>query len=253
VSGPEPLATSDRFLGLADVYENYRPGYPPEAIAAILAGLPPHPAVVDIGAGTGISTRALQAAGARAIAIDPNDEMRAVAVARGSDARPGTATATGLDDGCCDAVACFQAFHWFATDAAMLEFRRILRPGGRIALVWNERDTNDPFTAEYSRLERHYCDSEGRAAIDFPDEIALALLAKHGFTGVRKRTFPNVQRTDVDGVIGRMRSTSYAPKSPDTLEALFAALRSAHARFCDGAGYVTFHYLTDVTLAEKGA
>ncbi|MBD5635763.1 MAG: class I SAM-dependent methyltransferase, partial [Candidatus Eremiobacteraeota bacterium] len=129
-----------RFFGLAERYDRFRPDYPPAAIEAILAGLPSGAVVADIGAGTGISTRALSAAGARAIAIEPNDEMRAFACASGVDARAGSAENTGLATGSVDVVGCFQAFHWFANAAPLAEFVRILRPGGRLAIVWNERD-----------------------------------------------------------------------------------------------------------------
>lgn len=250
MNGEGPIETVSRFTGLANDYDRFRPTYPPEAIAAILDRLPIRPTVVDVGAGTGISTRALAAGGAHAIAIEPNDEMRAIAIASGIDARPGTATATGLTDRCAEAVTAFQAFHWFAHPEALDEFHRILRAAGRIAFVWNERDTSDRFTAEYARLEREHCASAGVAAIDFPDERASELLSAHRFENIRRLAFPNPQRLDVEGVLGRMRSTSYAPKAPGALAVLLDALRATHADHADSGGFVTFAYRTDVTLAE---
>jgi SAM-dependent methyltransferase len=244
------LPTAARFCGLAAIYDRYRPRYPAAAIAAILEGLPIRPTIVDVGAGTGISTRALTSAGAHAIAIEPNEEMRALALELGVDARPGTAVATGLSDRCTEAVTAFQAFHWFAGPEALAEFRRILRPAGRVALVWNERDTRDPFTQEYAALERRYCDSGGSAAIDFPDDRAATLLAASGFGNLRRFSFPNGQRMQLDDVIGRMQSTSYSPKPGAARDAFAAELHRAHARHSLPDGSVTFAYRTDVTLAE---
>ncbi|MBD5654441.1 MAG: class I SAM-dependent methyltransferase [Candidatus Eremiobacteraeota bacterium] len=249
---PAGAPNAARFDGLAATYERFRPSYPADAIAAILADLPIGPTVVDVGAGTGISTRALVAAGAHAIAIEPNDEMRAIARECGVDARPGTATATGLSDRCAEAVACFQAFHWFATPEALAEFGRILRPSGRVALVWNERDTTDPFTADYAAIERRRCGSDGRAAIDCPDILIETLLVENGFAGLRRATFANEQRMDADAVIGRMRSSSYAPREAAVLDLLVAELRAAHELHAASDGFVTFRYRTEVTLAELG-
>ncbi len=247
------MPSAARFRGLGETYDRFRPPYPAAAIAAILGGLPIQPTVVDVGAGTGISTRALMAGGAHAIAIEPNDEMRAVARAQNVDARAGTAASTGLADRCADAVTVFQAFHWFATREVLIEFGRLLRLPGRIALVWNERDTNDPFTAEYATLERRYCDTAGVAAIDFPDGLAEQLLAESGFGAIRRLAFSNPQRLDVDGVIGRMRSSSYAPKDGAVHAEFVAALRDAHRRHASPDGTVVFEYRTDVTLGERAA
>jgi SAM-dependent methyltransferase len=246
----DALPTAARFRGLAETYDRYRPTYPAAALAAILDGLPIRPTIIDVGAGTGISTRALTAAGAHAIAIEPSDEMRAIAVERGVDARPGSATATGLSERCAEAVACFQAFHWFASAESLAEFRRILRPAGRLALVWNERDTSDDFTAEYAALERFHFNSDGKAAIEFPDELAEILLAENGFGNIQRLRFANEQRLDAEGVAGRMRSSSNAPRIPSELDPLLAGLRAAHARYAAPDGFVTFRYHTDVTLAE---
>ena len=243
-------STVERFCGLADAYERHRPSYPQEAVAAILAGLPPAAAVADVGAGTGISTRALAAAGARAIAIEPNAEMRAIAVAQGSEGREGSAQATGLGAASVDAVTVFQAFHWFAQHDVMLEFARILRRPGRIALVWNERDLADAFTSAFRDLERQHGEGAMLAGIDFHDEQIGPLLRGAGFGDVRLHTFPNVQRLDRDTLVGRVRSTSYAPRHGPPLEALVADLHALHDRFASTGGLVLLRYNTEVFLAD---
>ncbi|HEY0798628.1 MAG TPA: class I SAM-dependent methyltransferase, partial [Candidatus Baltobacteraceae bacterium] len=128
-----------RFAHRSEDYARFRPTYPPEAIDAIFADLaaPNTLAAIDVGAGTGISTRLLAERGARTIGIEPNGEMRARAAEAGLDVREGDAAHLGLGGASADIVTAFQAFHWFAGAQTLTEFRRVLKPGGRIALVWN--------------------------------------------------------------------------------------------------------------------
>ncbi len=245
--------TSERFDGIAEGYDRYRPGYPAAAIEALLAGLAPNAVVADVGAGTGISTRALAVAGAKPIAVEPNDEMRALARASGVDARPGTAAATGLAAQSVDAVACFQAFHWFANAASLAEFRRILKPGGRLAIVWNERDLTTEFARGFRDLERRYSRPEMLAGADFSDDTLAPLLTGNGFADIRLRTFAGAQRLDRDGAIGRMRSSSYAPRTGPELEGLLAGLDALFTRLADADGYVELAYQTELWTATMTA
>lgn len=245
--------TSERFDGIAERYDRYRPGYPRAAIEALLAGLAPVAAIADIGAGTGISTRALALAGAKPIAVEPNDEMRAIARASGVDARSGTAAATGLEAQSVDAVACFQAFHWFANAASLAEFRRILKPGGRLAIVWNERDFSTAFACGFRDLERRYSRPDMLAGADFSDDALAPLLNANGFADVRLQTFANAQRLDRDGAIGRMRSSSYAPRTGPELAGLLDGLDALFTRHADSDGYVELAYVTELWTATLTA
>jgi SAM-dependent methyltransferase len=246
----EPSRTVTRFSGLADVYDRYRPRYPSLAIAAILEGLAPQPTAIDIGAGTGISTRALAEAGAHAIAIEPNDEMRAFAVASGLDARSGSATATGLADRCADLVTSFQAFHWFASAEALAEFRRLLRPAGRVALVWNERDRNDPFARTFREIEMRFSDPKLLPGLDFTEDALEQLLRDAGFENVRRLDFENSQSLDGPGLLGRVRSCSYSPRSGPRLDDMTEALRALHREHADAAGNVVLRYRTEVIVGD---
>lgn len=132
------------FAAQADAYARGRPEYP-DAIVGWLSsalGLGPGRRVVDLGAGTGKFTRRLLETGADVVAVEPVAAMRERLAERvpGVPALDGTAQSMPLPDASTDAVVCAQAFHWFATRDALVEIRRVLRPGGVLGLVWNERD-----------------------------------------------------------------------------------------------------------------
>jgi ubiquinone/menaquinone biosynthesis C-methylase UbiE len=153
--GPHPAAPS--FARAAEAYERARPGYAPAAVAYLVQQLELRPGrvVLDLGAGTGKLARQLLASGAHVIAVEPLAEMRAL-VPEGIEALDGRAEAIPLQDASVDAVTVAQAFHWFDEDAARAEIRRVLRPGGALALVSNRRDGSDPLTRAFDEtLERH--------------------------------------------------------------------------------------------------
>lgn len=146
---PAALGAGD-FTGLAADYSRHRPGYCPSVLSALL-GLLQRPAaqldVVDVGAGTGIWTRMVAARGVRsAVAVEPNDDMRAHGVADSAGA-PGAAIAwvkgdgarSGLPPRCCDWLTMASSFHWIDFDAGTRECHRLLRPGGRFTALWNPR------------------------------------------------------------------------------------------------------------------
>jgi ubiquinone/menaquinone biosynthesis C-methylase UbiE len=140
------------FSSVAEAYERSRPEYPDEA-ALWLTGAPPLD-VVDLAAGTGKLTRVLVKLGHRVTAVEPLPEMLAQleAAVPGAGAHVGSAEAMPLPDGSADAVVVAQAFHWFDRQAALLEIARVLRPGGRVGLVWNIRDQNVPWVARLTDL-----------------------------------------------------------------------------------------------------
>src|SRR5260370_17526391 len=138
---PGERDTVGRFSELASLYDNYRPNYPAAAVDFILehTGLHPGMRLIDIGCGTGISSRQFAQYGLLVIGIEPNAQMRQIAESLGAaNYRDGNAEATGMSDQSADAILAAQAFHWFPTEPALHEFRRILKPAGCLALIWHD-------------------------------------------------------------------------------------------------------------------
>lgn len=238
------LQPTTRFADRATDYALFRPSYPNEAIDAVLAGLSGHEALAaDIGAGTGISSRLLAERGLRVLAVEPNAAMR-----ESAEPHPrvtfvdGTAEATSLDDASVDLVLCAQAFHWFKPREALAEFRRILKPGGRLAFLVNERDNTGAAMQDYNAAIRAAAErelSEGmRAAIDEALQAA-ALMAS-------PVSFPYRQALSRDGLVGRARSASYVPKEGPRYDQLLRDLDALWARHRDDRGFVTLGYRTVV-------
>jgi SAM-dependent methyltransferase len=123
-------------------YERGRPPWPEEALARAIAelGLGAGATVVDVAAGTGKLTRQLVGRFGRVVAVEPDGEMRSVLgrAVPDADSRAGAAEALPLPDASVDAVFVAEAFHWFEGRAALNEFARVLRPGGGLALLWNQ-------------------------------------------------------------------------------------------------------------------
>jgi SAM-dependent methyltransferase len=245
------MDTVSRFDDRANDYVRYRPSYPAAAIDHILDGLAPPERIVaaDVGAGTGISARLLADRGVRVLAVEPGAAMRGAAAAHPNVTwSDGSAEATGLAAGVVDLVLAAQAFHWFRPPEALAEFARILKPSGRLAIVWNRRSTTDPLTAGYRQA---ILDVGGEVAAErMPFEPGV-VAGSDLFTPVVRAAFPNAQRLDLDGLIGRAHSASYVPKTGEAGERLLSMLRDLHARYADGAGVVSLIYETEVFLARK--
>ena len=129
----------DRFSGFADLYDANRPS-PPRALGPLLVSYAnvPRPAVVDLGSGTGLSSRWATAWAGSVIGVEPNDDMRAAAESRhtpGVTYLPGVSHRTGLDDRVADVVLAVQAMHWMEPDTTLAEVARILRRGGVFAIA----------------------------------------------------------------------------------------------------------------------
>ncbi|AFY35182.1 class I SAM-dependent methyltransferase [Calothrix sp. PCC 7507] len=240
----------NRFSDRAEDYVKYRPGYPSTAIDIILEGLNTMSPIIvaDIGAGTGISSRLLAERGVNVIAIEPNAAMREAAQPHPLvEFCDGTAESTQIPDKSVDLVTCFQAFHWFNPEPTLLEFHRILKPAGRLAVVWNNRDKEDALTAEYSRLVREA--SNNHPAESRMQSVEPLLTTPH-FVNFREYMFVYRQELDLTGLIGRAKSVSYLPSEGLVYDRLIAGLQDLYQQFRDETGFVYMTYRTSVHLSE---
>ncbi len=236
----------NRFSDRASNYANYRPSYPTDAIDQLLSelGEPSQLFAADIGAGTGISARLLADRGVSVWAIEPNAAMSAAAETHPQvEYRTATAEQTGLADGSIDLVTCFQSFHWFDPGQTLTEFRRILKPSGRLALVWNNRDLGDRFTQEYGELMERASDKH--PALDRPEFFPES----PNFGDVREFHFSFQQSLDRAGLIGNANSRSYVPQNGAAYEQLTTDLNSLYEKWAD-EGFVYLKYQTKVFLAS---
>jgi SAM-dependent methyltransferase len=209
---------TQRFSSRVENYVRYRPGYPPEVLELLKneCGLTPDSTIADIASGTGIFTRMLAENGNRVFGVEPNDEMRRAGERllesySGFTSIAGTAEATTLQDHSVDIVTAAQAAHWFDREKARLEFIRILKPGGWLVLLWNERRTDStPFLREYEHLLLAY----GTDYREVRHERATAEIADFfSPSPFRSSTLEMRQEVDYAGLEGRLLSSSYTPTS----------------------------------------
>ncbi len=244
---------TERFSTRVSDYVKYRPTYPAALFDALEreCGLDRPSVVADVGSGTGISSELLLKRGHRVYAVEPNRAMREAAEALLAERYPnsfvsvdGRSEATGLASESVDLVLAAQAFHWFDHEACRREFRRILRPGGPVALVWNDRSTDgSPFLVAYEALLRDL--SIDYEKVSHRDTISDDVLgAFFGPSGYRALTFANFQDFDRDGLIGRARSSSYVPgPGHPRHERFFSELERIYEAYAVG-GIVRFEYTT---------
>ncbi|MCB0367516.1 MAG: class I SAM-dependent methyltransferase [Bdellovibrionaceae bacterium] len=205
-----------RFSDRVENYIKYRPGYPAEIIKLMQEemGLETHHSIADVGSGTGIFSELLLKNGNRVYAIEPNQEMRMAAERLLHDYQnfhsiSGSSEATGLESRSVEVVTAAQAFHWFEPEATGKEFSRILRPGGHIMFVWNDRKTEGEFAAAYEDLiVRHSTDYE---QINHRNISAGESVTKFFGQAPSRATFANFQEFDFEGFKGRLVSSSYIP------------------------------------------
>ncbi|MGH9182773.1 MAG: class I SAM-dependent methyltransferase [Acidimicrobiales bacterium] len=198
------------FAAGADAYERGRPGYPPEAVAWVVGALEVdgRSTVVDLASGTGKLTAPLLPTGAQVVAVEPVGPMRArltVAVP-GAEVVAGTAEALPLGPATIDAITVGQAFHWFRAGDALAEAARVLRRGGGLAVLRNQRDESVPWVAELSRLIGWH----RREVPRFSEPgLAGAVDATGAFTSLRRRRFDHAQELDTETLVDRVASVSF--------------------------------------------
>lgn len=243
--------TINRFSNRVENYIKYRPDYPSEVVELLRHDCALHSdsVIADIGSGTGKLSEQFLRNGHQVFGIEPNANMREAAeeILSGYErfvSKDGSAEQTGLETATIDFVIAGQAFHWFDQQKAKAEFRRILKPGGWVVLVWNERRLDStPFLRAYEDLllcfgtdyqqVRHENITNGLAEFFAPGHLNTA-------------KFENAQHFNFEGLRGRLLSSSYAP-APDHPQfvPMMEALRQLFDEHAAG-GTVAFEYDTSV-------
>jgi SAM-dependent methyltransferase len=244
---------TERFTIRVEDYERYRPDYPREVLTTLQReyGLIPAHVIADIGSGTGLSARLFLENGNVVYGVEPNEAMAAAAARRLSGAAfhdvRGRAEATALPDRSIDLIVAGQAFHWFDPAAAAVELRRILRPGGRLAVVWNRRrlDTT-PFLRAYEELLQRWGTDYRQVSERHAEPGALAIV--FGGDGYRIHRFPHRQVFDREGLRGRLLSSSYTPPPGHASHEPMLAALDAVFDACAVEGRVSFDYDTELYI-----
>lgn len=209
---------TNRFDGLSGVYAESRPGYPDDAVNNILASLPEHPIIADIGSGTGKLSKMLLDKNAFVYCVEPNDEMRAVSeeYLKGYNNVKiinGTCDKTTLEDKSVDCITVAQAFHWFEPNAFLDECRRILKPDGKVYLLWNTRNVAAPVNKRCIEIYSEFCDdfhgfSKGMESDD--------TVIREFFGGeYKKEVYPFPLVFNKEQFVKRCLSSSYALREND--------------------------------------
>ena len=247
--------TVERFSDRVENYVKYRPGYPPEVLGLFRdqMNLRASAVVADIGAGTGISARIFAEYGNKVFGVEPNKLMREAAREFLRDfpnftAIDGTAENTALPDDSIDFVVAAQAFHWFNETGARKEFKRILKDGGFVVLMWNERQLDTTaFLRGYERLLIEF-------GTDYEtvrhDNITKENLRDFFQSDVRQTVFENRQTVNFDGLKGRMLSSSYMPsKENPRFEEMIKKLESLFAEHAEN-GRIDILYDTKIFYGQ---
>jgi len=242
--------SKERFSRRAADYVKWRPSYPQEAIELLFnaCGLRPSDAVADVGSGTGILTALLAPRVAKVFAVEPNKEMREAGETRLARfpnvvSVAASAESSGLPDGAVGFICAAQAFHWFDRPKSKAEFRRVLKPEGRVALLWNSR-ASDGFGAAYDSILSEFANDYKQVNHkNISDAEFAEFFDSEGF---QRRIVPHAQSLGFEGLLGRVRSCSYAPlPGEEGFEEMKEALEELFDEFNEG-GEVSFSYQTEL-------
>lgn len=237
------LDSKKRFSKTANVYDKYRPSYPPELIDWIIkTSKLKNGTLVDIGCGTGISTRLFLHKGFEVIGIDPNEEMLAVAREKdGEFYRRGEAAKTGLPSRSVDILIAAQALHWFNLKPTFQEFQRILKPSGWCFAFWHIRKEDTGLLKSYDLLIRKY--SKDYSKIPKPAEVIGKLKKSPNVESINEGVFSYSQEFNLQGLKGRASSTSYIAHGVKDKKKFMMELKELFNKY-EKKGYVTFVYQT---------
>ncbi|MEI7967789.1 MAG: class I SAM-dependent methyltransferase [Betaproteobacteria bacterium] len=244
------LDSTQRFSERVAEYLRSRPGYPARLLEFLSerCGLAPGVLVADVGSGTGILSGLLLERGCRVLAVEPNAEMREAGSRLLGDhpafaSVSGTAESTGLQASSVDMITVAQAFHWFDHSRARAEFARILKPGGWVVLLWNDRrvDTS-AFLRGYEGLLVRRCPEYLRVV--HRNVTADMIDAFFHPARVHTAVMENSQVLDWDGLVARHESQSYVPRHGREHDDQLTELRGLFLETAQPDGTVVFEYET---------
>jgi SAM-dependent methyltransferase len=249
------LKSAERFSSRIEHYVKYRPGYPCDIVDELTreCQLTPESIVADIGSGTGKSAEPFLQNGNVVLGVEPNPGMRKAAEEIFRDlprfkSVEGNAESTTLPDGSIDFVVAAQAFHWFDQAKFRIEAKRILKPKGWLVLFWNGRKLKStPFLEDYEKLMLKF-------GTDYQD-VRHENIERHIPDFFKPdyfiaRVFPNQQVFDLDGLHGRVRSSSYTPEPDDPkFPPMMARLNELFDKY-QRNGTVLFEYDTRVFYGQ---
>ena len=247
-----------RFSSRVEDYAKYRPTYPSATLDLLRSdcGLNANSVIADVGSGTGILSEFFLRNGNTVFGVEPNAAMRQVAERNFQEFKTfvsvdATAEATTLDSSSVDFITAAQAFHWFEPARARAEFSRILKPGGWVVLIWNERRVaSTPFLRDYEDLLLRYGTDYARVR---HENVASDIEEFYAPQTVTLKSLENLQHFDYEGIKGRTRSASYTPEPGDpNFEPMFSELQEIfNAHRVDGK--VTVEYDTRVYYGQLAA
>ena len=232
-------------------YSQYRPSYPESAVKWLRSKIAGN-TVLDVGAGTGIFTQVLLPCFANVSAVEPNDDMRQMfeKMLPGIRCRNATGEHTQMPEFSVDLITVAQAFHWLDADSFKLEAMRILRPTGKVAIIWNS-SLKSAFTDARNFICQKYCPRfrSGHAGRHTAEEGDL-FLRQRFFREVEVVSFPNPFSMDLQTFEGNIRSRSYALTPDDRQYDLFCReLRSVFEHYAEN-GIVTELQETQIYLGS---
>jgi SAM-dependent methyltransferase len=249
---------TQRFSTRVENYIKYRPAYPPAVLDTLEAecGLTPASLIADVGSGTGILAEVFLRNGNVVYGIEPNREMREAGERLLSGypnfhSLEATAEATTLPVQGVDFVTAGQAFHWFQPAEARSEFRRILKLGGWVVLTWNFRQIDTtPFLRAYEQLLNTY--GTDYAEVHHRGNATEDGIKQFYGSAPRLASFPNSQSFDLEGLRGRLLSSSYTPEPGHPAhEPMLQALKAIFDEHQED-GRVAFEYETRLYYGQLG-
>ena len=263
-SSAAPSAGQDQVANVHQIFsqkvQDYlksRPDYPAALFdrLAECGALPNNAVIADIGSGTGSLTKSLLDLGHEVFALEPNDEMRQAAERilidyPGFWSSAGSAEQTGLPDSSVDLVTAAQAFHWFDAPRARDECLRILRPHGRVALIWNDRVLSDPLNQGLDQVLSGFGGALRKVSMQQEELRQVPLF--FGGSSYSSFEFEHGHWMDRSGLEALVFSRSYMPARNS--EAGRAAERSVLQIFNDHAqaGRVLMRYVTLALVGRPG-